>query len=180
MMGPLARAGDSLTGPPDRIIRADLRTGKTETVFSAAPARTLIPGVSLSPDGRTLAFLFYPSTQNLDSDTPLLRLARVGIDGTGFRELAGPFLGWGAGSPAMWTADGRSLLFAPHAKGDLGRILRIDAETGATEATGLEVEGLMAFSPSPDGSRVVVGRQAPATTELRSLDHLQAVLKARK
>ena len=115
---------------------------------------------------------------------PRVRLARVGTDGNGYREIAGPFvIGFGGG--LVWDRDGRTILMAPPAPTSApatlpaaGPIQRIDAETGIPRPIGLEIGGLQNFDVSPDGSRIVFSKASERVTEVRVLENVAAVLKA--
>jgi Tol biopolymer transport system component len=181
-MGPVLREDVVPSEMRNVIVSADLRSGQQKAIFVAGPARNVVAGVSMSPDGRTIAFFTYPGAQSLDLKTPSLHLARVGTDGGGFRELAGPFVA-GASTTAKWSKDGRAILFAPGVigtKGELnaGPILRVDAGTGTTESTGTRVAGLSSFDLSPDGSHMVVEKMSSGlAVEVRALDNVMAALK---
>jgi len=105
----------------------------------------------LSPDGRTLAFLHQASGQT--------RLARVEVDGSGFRELPT------SGSPyrmLTWSRDGRALFFGQmNVTGTSTpevRIMRMPAMDGAPEFTGLTLKGVSngdAIDLNADGSRLI-------------------------
>jgi hypothetical protein len=127
-----------------------------------------------------LAFFTLPASRNPDFNTPVLHLARVYTDGSGFRQLAGPF--FLVSTSPVWSKDGRSLLVGPGTGGTrIGPIVRIDAETGATESTGVGVDGLRSFDLSPDGSRVMIARTtSDIVTEVRALENVTSVLKANK
>jgi Tol biopolymer transport system component len=53
-----------------------------------------------------------------------------------------------------WTPDGRYLLFARSASPTRAELMRVPAEGGAPESTGLSGRGLSLLSVHPDGSRL--------------------------
>jgi Tol biopolymer transport system component len=174
--GPLLRPDAAKGGPIDRLVASDLMTGEQRTIFTSA-SEPLIAGVALSPDERTIGVFTYKPPLNPRS--PVVHFALVGTDGNGFRELPAPPR-W---DDARWSRDGRSLLAKTGANGDIpaGSIVRVDAETGAIQPTGIHVDGLTSFDLSPDGSRLVAGKQVTGfSTELHVLENIPAALKVHK
>lgn len=173
--GPLLRPDATNGGGRiNSIVAADLTTGQQRTVFTTE-SEGLMPGLSLSPDGRTIAFFTYTLPFGNSS---ILHLAFVGADGNGFREL--PSAG---SSRVLWSRDGRSLLLGSAGRGEVraGSIVRVDVETGTIRPTGVQIDGLGSFDLSPDGSRMIVDKSASgAATELHALENIAAVLKPRK
>ena len=178
--GPLNRPDAFKGGRVNCIVAADLTTGQQRTIFTPA-SEGLFAGVSLSPDGRTIGFFTY--NPPLKPRSTISHLAFIGTDGNGFRELSNPFQPGGNPTAVVWTRDGRSLLVAAGGSGEqrAGSIVRVDAETGATQSTGIQIDGLTSFDLSPDGSHVIASRQASGpTTELHALEHIPAALKPHK
>ena len=105
-------------------------------------------------------------------------LAVVGIDGTGYRELVGP-LAVTAGLKATWSKDSRSIFYCQTmGRPGITRIMRILAEGGTPEFTGVELKGVSSLQLTSDGSHLLVGRvSAAGANELRVIDNLATVLK---
>jgi cytochrome c peroxidase len=133
----------------------------------------VVPGFvnnfALSPDGRTLAIArSVPRDGNWQG-----RLSLAGIDGTGLRDLYLPSAAdeqdvFGGGPMVAWTQDGRSILFG--AGSTEWRIMRVSAEGGPAEYTGLMTQGLQHdLSISPDGSRLAFGHGRYSVKEMRVL-----------
>jgi Tol biopolymer transport system component len=177
--GPLLRPDSNKGGPIDRVMAADLMTGEQRTIFTSGPD-TLLPGIALSPDNKTIGvFSFKRPVDFGPNSSVVFHLALIGTDVNGLRELSGPSR-W---SGAVWSRDGRSLLVVAGPNGDLppGSIVQADAETGTVRPTGIHVEGLTSFDLSPDGSRMVVGKQVTGfSTEVHVLENIPAALKPHK
>ena len=121
----------------------------------------------LSPDGRMWA---------LWRVDPQARKAVLGIaaaDGSDFRELYSPGFST-VFTHLAWTRDGRTILFKLQ---DKPQIMRIPAQGGAPEPTGIEVtESMMNMDVSPDGSRLAYSA-TKAPEQLWSLDNVLTGLK---
>ena len=160
----------------DRIMAADLNTGKERQIVSITPTRPNAVGFALSPDGRTLAIT------TADGNTPNTRLAVVAVDGSGYREIYASFRAFHQADQLAWTKDGRSILFAVNLDGNVNgnyQIMRIGVDGGSPSFTGVNVKGLSTFGLSPDGSRIAFSTLAGATTnqELFAIDNLPALVK---
>jgi Tol biopolymer transport system component len=131
--------------------------GFISRVFANDPTRRFGAALSLSPDGRTLAFYHAVGTNNE------WRLARVAVDGTGYRELDSSV---GATSKLLvWTRDGRNILFGQYnAAGNVARIMRIPAAGGKAEFTGLAINGdsWYTIGLTPDNARIVFSANIPS------------------
>jgi len=151
----------------------DLATSEKRQVFVAKDGG-LVPGLGLSPDGHTLAFrLYYVGRPN---ET---HLCVIGVDGSNFRELyteTEPRDG-SLRPQIAWTRDGRTVLFT-RATPDGWQLMRIPAEGGKPEFTGLAGRGQPFFDLNADGSRIVFNDLvATAKAELWVLDNLMSALK---
>ena len=112
-----------------------------------------IDGLSVSPDGKMLAF------------TRKQSLALIRVDGSGIRELytkKGPENEF-VGTP-VWTKDSRTILFV-EGPNQGGKLMRLSIEGGEPAFTGLE-DVRNQFSLSPDGTRVAFPRRAASTPEI--------------
>lgn len=153
---------------PDRIVAVDLASGRETPIFTMPK-----PGneaMVLSPDGRTLALRWVDQT----ASPRQTHIARIAADGSGYRDLyVGPATGQGN---LAWTADGRGILFdQPH--DDKFRILRLPAEGGAPEFTGVELPSrIQNLDVSPDGSRIAFS-SARTVDELWTLDNVLSLVK---
>jgi Tol biopolymer transport system component len=133
---------DSLNnnGPYEGIEVLDVTTGQ-RVGFFPVPGR-INSKPALSPDGRTLAVRSEKG------------IARIGVDGAGYREL------YAIPDPLMqvhfaWARDGRSILFTPETGDNGARLMRLPADGGQPEFTGISAETITNFDLSPDGTRVV-------------------------
>jgi hypothetical protein len=180
-------------GPAKGIVGIDLATGAESQTFSFAgdglPGST---GIALSPDGLTFALLGPTTPAELKNGQA--RLMMVRLDGTGFRELAGPFRVNRTADLVRWLPDGQSILFAIANESGVGwRIMRAPVAGGepvfdgldSTKLTGsIPLPTLGPFGPfsidvSPDGNRIIVGARVQTPSELWALDNVLAVLRKR-
>jgi Tol biopolymer transport system component len=140
-------------GRLDRIASLDLITGERRVVFTLPGNDDTLPSVmqgleiAISPDGQTLAVTHYGNTPNAT------HLARVDITGRNYRELAAPFRNDDVRNKLRWSRDGRSIYFVARTA-EKDRVMRIAADGGQPESTGLDVDGLNYFDLSPDASRI--------------------------
>jgi Tol biopolymer transport system component len=164
------------------LVGIDVGTGE-ETPVIAFPG-TGLPGRSepslvVSPDGATVAIKAW-----VDDTSNQGRIITVRTDGTGYRDLHGPFDGGGWTEALQWTPDGQSIVFTAG-----GRLMRIPASGGTAEFDGVERAtfanavpapvNISSFDISPDGSRVVFTVRNQEIYELWTLDNVLNVLNAR-
>ena len=153
-----------------RLVAVDLATAQERTVLTLDGTPDTLPrgaGVALavSPDGKTLAVA---TQKGKPSD---VYLSRVGIDGTQSRELFGPFTASAVNDRLAWTRDGRSILFAmTDDDWPAWKIMRIGAEGGSPEFTGVRANSLGPFSVSPDGTRIAFTSVGANESELWAID----------
>jgi Tol biopolymer transport system component len=169
--------GTGNTNGSRTIAAFDLATGQRREVFTAKDDG-LVPGIALSPDGRTIVFkVFYPGKRSEK------HLCLIGVDGSNFREIyTDTEAGDGTLRPQMaWTRNGRSILFT-RATEDGWRLMRIPVEGGTPEFTGLAGKGTNTnINLNPDGSRIAFNDSVSASNaELWALDNLMSVLKAER
>jgi Tol biopolymer transport system component len=142
----------------DDIEVIEVATGERKQLLTV-PGR--VRAGALSPDGKILSVVV--------SGKGGWGLSRIAVDGSGYRELYS-----GVDPRALaWTRDGRSILFI---KGDESQIMRIPAEGGQPESTGISAPFLRAFDLSPNGSRIAYGVESPLA-EVWVLDNVLAALK---
>jgi Tol biopolymer transport system component len=153
----------------DRITALDLVTGQRREVFRLPMEADNVPNaaqnfsLAISPDGRTLAFMVFDRKLNRT------RLATVGTDGQGYRELTEPVHARNIRTKLIWSRDGESIYFTISAEppgvgsadSDRHRIMRVSARGGVPQSTGIEVDGLERFDVSPDGSRITYSSLRP-------------------
>jgi Tol biopolymer transport system component len=143
------------------------------------------PALAVSPDGATLVVQVRASPR-------LARLLAVRTDGSGYRELYGPFPATVIPSVVKWSRDGRSIFFFTHTRGGDWRLLRIPAEGGEPEADGFDTKSAAAsvsgraidgsplsFDLSPDGTQIAFGAWRKWVPELRSIGNLLSHLNSR-
>jgi hypothetical protein len=138
------------------VVAFDVRTGQRQQAFrlpvipQTKPTNNgpIVPirVIAVSPDSQTIAIL-----ERFNG--PDARISVVGVNGDDYRILARD------DEPkrsVAWTADGRYIVFGKKAPGnnDQWRVMRVAAEGGEPEFTGLEVTGLLYLAVSPDGSRI--------------------------
>lgn len=148
----------SLLARGNELVVFDLSAGKVTERF-ALPIKAWIREIALSPDGRTLAMW----TDEVFTGTSA-GLSRIDVDGTGYREL---YVGRGGDrrdGKLAWTRDGRSILFGKRSNTDDWQIMKISADGGKEQFTGLRVKGLQSISLSPDGSRLAFDGSAPSVS----------------
>jgi Tol biopolymer transport system component len=97
-------------------------------------------------------------------------LFRVGVDGSGWKELyAADNFDWD--TAPVWTKDGHGILIAVSDKERQWRLLRVPAEGGKPAFTGLAdtlpKDRGMDFDLSPDGARLVFVAVAPTISSDR-------------
>ena len=145
-------------------------------------------GLALSPDGSTLALMVWA-----EGSPSQARIITVGVDGTGYRELHGPFPAQALADKMRWTPDGRSILFISAATSGW-RVMRVPADGGRAEPDGLDSTTLSGSVPlprlaagtatnidlNPDGSRIVFTAFTLPTIEIWALENVLAVLSARR
>ena len=107
---------------------------KHATVPADSEAETLARGFgfAVSRDGRMLAII---TTDSKSGDS---RLAVVGSDGAGYREIHGPFRAQHVFDQMAWTKDNRSILFTindGHANGNY-QVMRIGRDGGIRSPRG--------------------------------------------
>jgi Tol biopolymer transport system component len=152
----------------------DLQTGERKTLYKT-PGRGFINGVSVSPDGGTLAII-------MNSGVGPKSIARIGtmpLNGGEFRELVietnaddiRPYAG------IAWSPDGRYLYYARVLKREDFQLWRIRATGGTPEPTGVQGRQVRQMSVAADG-RIAFTAGQPNESEIWALDNLLPTLKA--
>ena len=127
--------------------------------FIAFPKAIMNTAPALSPDGRTLVVAVADQG-----------LARIGVDGTDMRTIyTGKFTAY-PGS-YTWTRDGRAILFGQPSENSV-RIMRVSAEGGQPEFTGISGDRLQTFDLSPDGSHIAYEARSDTNYEPWAIDNV--------
>jgi Tol biopolymer transport system component len=157
------------------VTRFDLSTGQQTRLYTV-PNSGFVPGLSLSPDGHTLAILQF----NLEGSRMHPQVAAISVDGGAFRPLVNAAEGSGF-MPVQglaWSADGRHVYFVRTKKGEDSQLWRVPAAGGAAEYAGISAKGLRGIDVSADGSRLAFTAGERGNAELWVLENLIPALKA--
>jgi Tol biopolymer transport system component len=158
---------------PYRVVAFDLTTSQESVLatFQVQPSIT-----ALSPDGRMLAIGWVDGPR----ERRTLHIARVSIDGSGFREVFSQTSRLSGARTLAWDRDGRSILFDQQQPGGAGQwgVMRLPVNGGpATLVFATRpLNGYSSFDLSPDGSIIAYGSDDPAN-ELWALDNVLPMLK---
>jgi len=165
---------NAAAGALDHVVEIDLRTGQERQILNlpAAPGPGSLSVVSLSPNRRTLAIRWHDSKLGVAGKT---YFARVGVDGSGYREIH-VMSRLDAGDSLAWTSDGQGILF--NQRHDYGyQLMRIPADGGGIEPIGIEGKGtFLSLNVSPDGSRVAFS-SVQRGSQVWVLDNLLSAVK---
>jgi Tol biopolymer transport system component len=133
--------------------------------------------LSLSPDGRTLAFW------RTEAGSAKIYLSTVGVDGANPRDLYSFDIPTNtAASQLVWSTDSHSIMFAQLSE-SRQQIKRISAEGGKAEFTGVETPAGVStnrsfiFDLSPDGSRIAYSSTNDSPVEIWVADNILAKVK---
>jgi Tol biopolymer transport system component len=160
-------AVDATTGAERPVVRFPL-PGLAAMQIIAGPDE-VGPALALSPDGATLALL------TIETPTQA-RLYAVNVDGSGYRELYGPYTST-PGAPA-WTPDGRTIVIGTRDTTGM-RALRVPLDGGSPQPFDLDLMRLTGTIPLPSLNRMLGGfisfsrdgsRMAFEATTLRSYE----------
>lgn len=192
----------------NRIIARDLTTKQERLVFTlpwTGDALSIAQGIglALSPDGRTLAVVGrarHRGTSGYASDDT--RLFTVDVDGSNYRDRAGPFSN-DTMAKVAWSKDGNSIYFVqstpPAITGGGGswQLMRVPASGGTPVFTGFGLEelrneskdsrfarltnaALRTVSFGPDGSQFLLSTLLNPIYEVWALDNVLPALKTTK
>jgi Tol biopolymer transport system component len=129
------------------LVALDLVTGGLRSVVTLPHGGLSIYRAAVSPDGRTLAM----EIRSLPVAEGELRIAVVGADGTGYREIFGPAAVPIAPGGLDWTRDGLIRFTLTTADGQF-RIMSLKPDGGAPVFTGVEIDPSFRFARIADGS----------------------------
>ena len=135
---------------PQRISKIDVNTGVEELVYEP-PSDSVLGNLSVSPDGRWLAFVL---NMRLAKSSRLIVIPTGGGGSRDLVETPGP----GRLSVGGWTHDGRHVLFARLVPGTErerdGELWAVPFDGGPARSLGLEMPALRDVRVSPDGSHI--------------------------
>jgi len=147
--GAHAYLGSTATG---RVSRLDVSTGGEEPVYEA-PSDSVLGNLSVSPDGRWIAFgLFLRADKSA-------RLRVIPSSGGGSRDLVNTPKAGAALRVGGWTRDGRQILFvrvipASSEHGQIGELWAAPFHGGPARSLGLSQPALRNVRVSPTGDRI--------------------------
>jgi Tol biopolymer transport system component/tRNA A-37 threonylcarbamoyl transferase component Bud32 len=162
-----AAAHDGMRQTFDRIVGVDLESGAVRTVVQLPGDEGGFPGgggvgLSASPNGRMIAIATIARRRT--------RLAIVGVDGRGYREIYGPFpsdspfgqVGWASDSSAVFVGQ-----VTPYSgAGANWRVWRVSLAGGAPQPATPVINGpgvAATFDVSPDGRLFAIYPNSGAT-----------------
>jgi hypothetical protein len=166
LYGPANRDPQNRANPREGFEIIDTATGRRKQMF-AVTGGVVVGAGGLSPDGRTIVYVA-PG-----KDTKSFRLMRIATDGTGQKELLAAVP---RNLPLAWTSDGDGILFGQEDGKGLSRIMRIPAEGGQPEFTGISAAALANFGLSPDGTKIAYSTRS-YEDEVWALDNVLSALK---
>lgn len=148
------------------VLARDIESGKDKELYRAVDPAHFASWLTLSPDGRYLAFVFTGDAGNVSKSLKVIPTAG-GEARDVLRGLQMPF----CEAPIAWAPDGASLLFlkqidpTPDSKTELWSV---SIEDGKPRRLDLAVEGMKGISIHPDGRRI-------AFTQVRNCDEVWAL-----
>jgi len=156
----------------DRIVAVDLVTGQQRQVLKVEDPEQ-ISGLTLSPDGRTLASVIGDAVWQPGRPPITGQLFRIGVDGSEYHKLGFQFST--SNSPTLsWTADGAAVLVLEQRNG-VQSLTRVPASGGNPAV--LQSSVPRAFALSPDGSRIAIESTEIINEGVWALDNVSAFLK---
>jgi Tol biopolymer transport system component len=156
--------GGSAAGPRlTRLMKRDIDPGAEAELYRSFLVEPLF-GLSLSPDGRTLAFL-------LSREAAQRTLVTLSVQGGTPREVSGggnqQFAIW----RSVWTPDGRYLLFVGNDISMRSRVFAVAVDGGEPKPLDLTMKQIMSPDLSPDGEQLLFTgvESAPELWVIRNL-----------
>ncbi|MBL8296528.1 MAG: PD40 domain-containing protein [Bryobacterales bacterium] len=150
----------------------DVASGQRREVYRFQDGISSAHVVAVSPDGRHLAL-------RLTMGPVKRAIAVVGADGAGFQQI------WESTTPPggmQWSPDGQWLYFVQTAEGQKHRLMRIAAQGGEPQETGLTAGRIGVFQFSRDSSRILYAGSdsRDGSPECWALDNLTSILNRSK
>jgi Tol biopolymer transport system component len=171
------QGSDGPRTPKQYVVTYDMSDGSVRPVWSPTfrfcgdvktpdcyrPLRTL----ALSPDGRMLATI----VRHISSSS---RIAIVGVDGSGYRELPPQVMN----TMVAWSADSQSVLAVKEEQTG-GSLIRVSAKTGEVAPSGLSLRrpATAVFNVNKDGGVVFSDRSRDVDEKLWAYRGLLSLLK---
>ena len=155
------------------LIRRDLATGQETDLYRVNSDGVGLFGLSISPDGKQLAFNLNVPTGEQSNGPRAMRVTSV--DGGSPRELMRGSYSCPAPGGAAWTRDGRYLL-AICADGSRSRLLAVPSDGGPSRRLDVVMDEIAAPVVSPDGRTIAftaVKREPQVWTVANLLASLQ-------
>ena len=155
-----AAAHDGTRQTFDRIVGIDLQSGAVRSVFRLPGDEGEFPGggsvgLSASPNGRMIAIVTLAQRR--------ARLAVVGVDGRGYREIYGPFPSDSPFGQVGWTSDSSAVFVGQvtpfSGAGVNWRVWRVSLAGGAPQPATSVINGpgvAATFDVSPDGRLLAI------------------------
>jgi len=175
-------AATGLLAPDDRtlymvttdlhgLVALDLTTGQPRPFFTV-PENRGIRALALADDGRTIALAVQDKTAAI--------VARVEVDGTGYRELHRAARGQATRGGVAWTKDRSGILFfLSSVNSTTWKLMRISADGGEPEFTGLDQSADVGWLRlNRDGTRLAFSSRDRGVAEVWAIDNLMPQLKA--
>jgi Tol biopolymer transport system component len=169
-IGRTPKDGKFIEQTPYCVLKLDLATQRVDEIAPLPKDSVALGGatrVSLSPDGRFLAFKTH--------DKARAHVMTVNVDGGVPREAYSDLSSAIAG--LVWAPDGRGVLIARQTDANRWEIVRVAVEGGSVQATTLVSDSQPGhISVSADGSRLAFVKRA-SVTETKVLDNVMSALK---
>jgi len=161
------RVRESYYYPPDNNFYSVPAAGGNAPLDTVVDINGPVFGPAVAPDGKTVAFRGWVNPRAVrsynQSDLFVSRDGRarnltadydfdMGTDVIGDQA---PPRGGGGSSPAIWTADGKSVIVTTTEHGR-SNLVRFDAQSGAREPVTTGDHAVLAYTATPDGRRFVL------------------------
>src|SRR5204863_143103 len=161
------RVRESYYYPPDNNFYSVPAAGGSASLDTVVDINGPVFGPAVAPDGKTVAFRGWVNPRAVrsynQSDLFVSRDGRarnltadydfdMGTDVIGDQA---PPRGGGGSSPAIWTADGKSVIVTTTEHGR-SNLVRFDAQSGAREPVTTGDHAVLAYTATPDGRRFVL------------------------
>ncbi|MBL8290472.1 MAG: PD40 domain-containing protein, partial [Bryobacterales bacterium] len=152
----------------------DVASGQRRVVHRFQEGISSVMVVAVSPDGGNLAV-------RLTMGPARWAIAVVGADGAGFQQIwestTQPGWGW-----IQWSPDGQWIYFVQQKEEQKSRLMRVPAQGGEPQETGLTLGRIGIFQFSRDSSRILYAGSdsRDGSPEYWALDNLTSILNRSK